>query len=609
MKTKMNFISFVILLLISQSGFGAEKRTSSAEIQTNLEMFSSYAQPHKVYLHMDKSEYKTGETIWFKAYLLDGASHRLSSDTSNIYIELIHSGGISMEVRILLTNDGVANGEIFLADDLPDGNYVIRAFTDWMQNFGEEYYFTRYLYINNPGYENVIRRWDVFRNRLFNYRLRRIRGDFQEASFPVRAIDSFLEIFRSSKLQVAFFPEGGHIIEGFSNRVAVKIVDVLGQGQDAEGEIIDSDGETVSSFKTEFGGIGVFEIEPERGKTYRAHISINGGRYQKYDLPEVMSKGYALRIDQEANQVKVTVMSAVRPGSSSNSQEIFLMGHTRGEAHFGKALQLVNGIEEVIIDKGSFPAGIAHFTVFTSDYEPVSERLVFIDHGDALTFSPQVRADGAGSPGYIDMEVTIRDGQGNPAEGSFSLSAITGMPFNDEFESNIVSYILLSSDLKGITKNSLQYFGTLNDSNVIIDNLLLTHGWRRFDWDDVLSGEFTKEERPDRVPGLAIRGRLRDPAKDETLRNYPVYLRIADKDTFSTKTERNGRFAFTGLYYEGKVKIELSSYRLAQNYPPKIELNAWEGRPYDYELGVQTREKNITSRGMTGAVEENQDRG
>lgn len=562
--------------LVFQSTYGGQDDPGAEKIKDRLEQFNSFVRPQKVYLHLDKSEYHAGETIWFKAYLMDGISHLPFSDTSNIYVELINSDGTAMEIRILLAEEGYAAGEMELSVNLPDGNYVVRAYTDWMRNFDNDRFFTRYLYISNPRYKNMIPRLDVWKNRWFNWRLERKTNDYQ----------------------VEFFPEGGNLIEGVLNRVAVKVADMVGHGQDATIEIIDDNREVIAEFQTSFNGIGVFDIKPEKDNSYQARVSVNGDRFRNFDLPSALVEGYALRVDKEDNQLKVRIVSSVDPGNPLYTENLILIGHTRGKPHIGRVFQLSDGRKDIVIDIESFPTGIAHFTIFTSNYIPVSERLLFIDRGDRLEIQARHISKEIDEEGFFDIQLAVRDEAGDPVEGSFSLSAVTGQSDNNRHEDDILSYLLLSSELKGVAGNIPAGLGSGPDAELIVDHLLLTHGWRRFDWDNVIAGElpdinYTADK------GLTLDGRLVDPAKDEALSDYQVHLAVKSghNDTLTTSTGRNGVFSFNRLFYEGPVSMELSARRLPGNYPPSMELNVREGRGLDYDHNLYTKKLNVTERG------------
>ena len=599
MRAQVNLVLIMLTLLTVHTAFGSGNDRASAGIRENFNFYSSRIPSQKVYLHTDKAEYTAGETIWFRAYLVDGTTHIPFSDTSNVYVELINADGNTMEMRILLSDTGFASGDIRLRSELPDGNYVLRAYTDWMRNFSEDYFYNRYLYISNPDFDDMIPRSDLRSNRRFNRQLRRISGEYQAETFPEKITDFFFRLFASGPEdhQAAFFPEGGNLVEGTLNRVAFKIADPLGHGIQAEAEITDRHGEIAASFTTDSGGIGVFEFTPEKGNTYTAGLTFNG-QTSHHDLPAASQENYALRVDRDGEQIRVTITSTVIPANPAWSDELILIGHTRGRLCVAETLQLRDGTVEMAVDKESFPTGIAHFTIFTSGHVPVAERLLFINHGDELTFLPSVRSEGGDEPGYLDVRLDVRDQLGDPVAGSFSLSALTGQPDNDVHNTDILSFLLLESDLKGMTGDISGYLLSGDDYNELIDNLLLTHGWRRFDWENLMAGELPEISIvPSR--GLSIGGTIRDPARNESLRNYPVSMRILNEDDelLSTRTGRNGHFAFTGLLFHGNTRVVLSSRRLPGNYPPVIELNVRQGRGYEYEPGIYTREQNITSRG------------
>jgi hypothetical protein len=574
MEARVSKVFSILFFLGVFHAYGLKNDPPAREISDKLEYFSSVVRPQKVYLHLDKTTYKAGQTIWFKAYLLDGISHIPDRGKTNLYVELINSDSKIMVMRLLLAEEGYSSGDIQLPPGLPDGNYVLRAYTNWMRNFGEESYFTRYLYIENSGYEDAIPRRDVLKNRLFNRRINRM----------------------SSNYEIVFFPEGGNLIAGTTNRVAFRVFDELGRGHNAEGEIVDRSGNIIAIIGTEFPGIGVFIIEPDFAESYKARVAVNGGRKRDYEFPQAREEGYALRLDNENGEVKIELTTTVRKGNPLYTERVILVGHTRGTPYFAETYPLQENRLEVTVGREHFPSGIAHFTVFTEGKIPVAERLVFIDRGDELSFSPGIGAVSEEN-GFFDFHLEVSDHEGNPVSGTFSLSAVAGHPEEGAQKTDILSYILFGSDLEGMVENPGAYLQSPDEAPVSADHLLLTYGWRRFNWDDVLAGELP-EMRYSPQYGLTVAGKLTDPAKDQSLDNYPVRLiiRSGHDDLYETKTEK-GIFAFPGLFYEGIVNMELSSRRLPGNYPPEINLNLHQDRELRYESGIYTREQNITARG------------
>jgi hypothetical protein len=568
----INILLFLALVIASPLNLPAND-DKGAGLTEKLDFFSSSLRPQKVYLHIDKSSYQAGQTIWFKAYLMDGINHIPDTVKSNLYVDLVDSEGKAMARKILLSQNGIAHGDIELDRSLPEGNYVLMGYTDWMKNFDEDFYYKQHLYISNPDYENIIPRLDVFRNRKFNRQIERMGDNFN----------------------IAFFPEGGNLVAGTTNRVAFQVVDELGRGQDAEGEIVSPAGDIVASFQSLSSGIGVFDIEPQGGLSYTARISVNEGRNTTHDFP-LAEEGYALRIDNEGENFRINITARVSPQSPIFSEDLIVIGHTRGTPYFESIFRLKDQKIEFDISKQDFPSGIAHLTVFTKGLLPVAERLVFIDHGDELSIAPSISAISEND--YIDLSFKVTDHNGTPAEGDFSLSAVSGDPSGGAHTTDMLSYLLLSSDLKGMVTDPLSYLLTGDNSSLSADHLLLTYGWRRFSWKEVLAGELPEiVHSPE--PGLTVSGQLIDPARKEFLNNYPVQLKVKSgyDDIFEMNTRKSGVFNFSGLFYEGVVQMELSSRRLPANYPPEFDLDVQPVRVYDYEPGPFTKKRQVTSRG------------
>ncbi len=545
-------------------------------LNNRLETFSSFLQPQKVYLHFDKTTYYSGETIWFKSYLFSGVTHLLDKRQSNLYVELINTKGDPVDMRILYVEDGLASGDIELSQSLPDGNYMIKAYTDWMKNFSEEMYFTRHIYIRNPEYENVIPRSEVRRNRRFNRKIERMEGSYE----------------------VAFFPESGKLLEGVNNRVAFRVVDQLGGGHKAEGAIVDDRGNVISNISTNLSGIGVFEFKPEKGSSYQARLSVNGSRQQSFSLPDFTDQGYTLRIDQKEGLINININSRVSGSNELYSRELFLVGHTRGHPRYVQTIDMSDGEMELNVDEKLFPSGIAHFTLFTETYRPVAERLIFINGDDELFFDTSAGVTRIDGRDHIELNLKVINENHEIIQGSFSLAAVTGIGDTLLHTKDIMSYLLLDSDLHGMVETPLQYINPAPEQEVTADQLLMTFGWRRFKWENVIAEDFP-DIRYEPLAGLYITGKLLDPAKDESLNNYPVRLEVKSghNNVYTTNTMRNGNFIFDGLNYNGIIDIELSTRRLPGNYPPVMELQIDDGRDFDYKPGPFTREQKITDRG------------
>lgn len=568
---------FVFLKIwIAEPLFSQEIISPEDAVEQKINRYIGYVSPRKVYLHINKTHYDAGDAIWFKAYLFNGVGHSPDTASVNLYVDLVSSTGTLMERRILLVENGFAEGDISLPNDIPDGNYKVVAYTDWMRNFGEEFYFNRYFYIHNQSYASIIPRSEARANRRFN-----------------RQIDDLKDV-----TNIVFFPEGGRMVDGVSGRVAFKAFNGLGQGIDAEGEILDGSSVVLASFNTNDAGTGSFELKPEAGKEYIAQVSFSGERPQEFNLPESLPAGTAVRVEQDDTSIMLNIASTHTPGDMNFTGEVVVVAHTRGKLIFGESVPLKDGRALLTLPKDEFPSGVAHLTVFNKDLKALAERLVFIFHDDTFVFFPDAGKQQVGDREYYVINLDVTDKDGDPVEGHFSMSVIhTGddVPVPD---GNIVSNLLISSDIPGITEEAHKYFDPERDMSQAIDLLMMTHGWRRFSWEDVLASELPEIDHMPRS-SLAISGVATDPSRDQPLPNFPVKLEITGEDNGirETTTDNRGVFVFDGLQFHDDVRIRLSTDRLVSNHPPDLVLHSRETRGIDYVPNSFTLPQLITSRG------------
>ena len=95
----------------------------------------------KIHVHTDKSHYVSGERIWFRTHLAGAASHIPVNASAYVYVELINPLDTVVQ-RVRIKPEGlIYSGNIPLDQDLPEGNYRVRAYTQFMRNLPEEYFF------------------------------------------------------------------------------------------------------------------------------------------------------------------------------------------------------------------------------------------------------------------------------------------------------------------------------------------------------------------------------------------------------------------------------------------------------------------------------------
>jgi len=541
-------IRLLIVLILVISGIAFVSFTTiknrnndpSDNAATRLEEYYEKYPQEKVYLHLDKQTYNVGENIWFKVYLVDATNHKPSTHSNILIVELVNSFGKTSMTRLLKLSNGFTMGDFKIYDTVPSGLYEVRAYTSWMRNFGDDYFFKRQIEILNPEYSSQLYRDEKLANkRLKNKSIR-----------------------KSEKIDVQFFPEGGDLVAGLESRVAFKAVNDLGLGVDIRGEVRNKKGDLISEFKSFHQGMGAFTMKPIAGEKYKAVIITGEEKSTETPVPESLKSGFILSVNNlDSKEITVNIKS------TDNDQWVSLVGQTRGRVYFNQSLLLENRSAELKIPRDKFPTGILQFTLFNQAMIPQCERLVFINHDDFLNIGIETEKENYGSRQKVSLKINVRDPNNYPVEANFSL-AVTGDEYNNDrgdFYSGIVSYLVLSSDLKGPIQNPEQYFEK-NTAEIreALDYLMMTQGWRRFTWENVL-GEIPLKIDWEVERGLAVAGKVTREFFGIPLKFLPVTLTVLSgfNDVYDTRTNEKGNYLFNLPDYEDTLDIEITSTRLS----------------------------------------------
>ncbi len=504
-------------------------------IENRLGTFLDQYTPQKVYLHLDKSSYSPGERIWFRAYLLDALHHIPDTAEQNLIVEVINSFGQRVMTRLLLSDDGTAHGDFPVADTLPQGLYTVRAYTDWMRNFGSQYFMSREINIWNPGYSSEVRAETKSAGKRLRKKSRR----------------------KSKKIDVQFLPEGGNMLAGFTNRIAFKAINELGLGIDIRGQVTDRKGRMVAEFESDHLGMGSFRFKPAGNMKYKAVVTTPDGKERKLTFPEAQDHGILLTVDVlDDDDIAITAKG------NPAGQKLYLVMHTRGTSIFNRAFRIENNSASFRIPKSRFPTGILHITIFNGQLSPLAERLVFIDHQDYNRVIAQTSKEDYRPLEKVNLSLRVRDPEGNPASTALSLSVAKheGKSTGD-FNGGIRGNLLLTSDLKGGIQDPGYYFEDHSPQRQKhLDDLLMTQGWRRFTWEQVLFERKTDIEY-EKVDEITVSGRVTRQFFDLPLKNIPVTMTIKSgfNDVFRTTSDDKGRFAFGISGYHDTLQVEITA--------------------------------------------------
>ncbi len=507
---KAILVPAVLLYLASNS--------SAQNIDSALNLLASQYPAEKIYIQYDKEDYVAGETIWFKAYLYsDGKPSGMST---NFYLQFTDSKGQTIFNKKYPVSGAVARGNIDIPDSLPQGNYYIRGFTAGMLNYDEDFIYKKNVFVFNPADKTG--------------------NSFSEPD--------------SRLLSVQFFPESGNLVDGILTVVGFKATDQWGTPVDVNGVIKTEDKTTIASFKSYHDGIGKVQFKSQAGKKYMAEVETRTGT-RTFPLPAVQPSGINLKIQDEEGSKKFQLSRSEK--DQAQLDNLLLVVEINNHIVYENEIvfeDYSSVIGHLVTD--SLPSGILHFTVFNKEGIPLAERLSFVDNGE-YRGSAAVTITKAGTEKRAENIIELNFPDSIQRSCSVAVIDLPGTGINDN--DNIWSRFLLTSDLKGYIHNPSWYFENQNDSvKQALDNLMLTHGWSRFNWTKILSGEFPEKKYTDTYL-INISGIVYQESDNKPVEGGKLNVFFSDQDsslsTYDIPVNENGRFLVDSLVLVGKTKI------------------------------------------------------
>jgi hypothetical protein len=493
--------------------------------------FDTYRQQYlqeKIFVHTDKKNYVTGEICWFKIYVTDAYFNRPLHLDKVAYIEISDKNNQPVLQAKIALNKATGNGSFYLPAGIASGNYRLRAYTNWMKNGGADYFFEKMITIINPEKiitENIVQTKPVY--------------------------------------EIAFFPEGGNLVNGLESKVGFKINNQYGKGTDAEGFLINGQGDTITAFHTLKFGLGSFSFTPAEGYQYKALIKLTGGEQLQKELPAAYKNGYVMHLENTHDgHIKISV--AV-PDKNNSSASLFLFVHTRNVIKAAVTGSIQDGKAIFIIDDTKPGDGISHFTIFDDKIQPVCERLYYKKPVQALQIAvtPDHSFYTLRNKIAVDISTSAEDGKAIPANMSMAVYKIDSLNTLDETAIN--SYLLLTSDLVGAVESPEYYFTNNDDTvNIALDNLMLTQGWRRFNWQDILSDKKSALHFLPEINGHIITGKITALQPGLSVQHIPAYLSapgtLKKLQNATADEDGNVKFEIKDFYSNGELIVQTEPY-------------------------------------------------
>lgn len=515
--------------------------SSGQQVLEKIENYATKFSIEKAYLHYDKSTYSPGETIWFKAYLLNDLTPVTVSKT--FYVDWIDEKGNVLQHSSSPIVNGATNGQFDIPATYKGTTLSVRAYTRWMLNFDSSFLYARTL--------------------------------------PVLVPDSAKKTTKPAILTtVEFFPEGGDMVAGISNKIAFKATDQWGQPVKIKGVVSGEDGKKIDSLRVQHDGMGYFYIVPQPGVSYKAKWKDEKNIEKTTNLPAAKTNGITLQV--APGKDKQIFLINISPDFAQTMDSLHVVGTLNQHAVFLVSKATRSGKISVVLPTDNLPYGVLTVTVFDKTWKPLAERISYIHNQDAYIVKPAFEVERWGLSYRARDEIKISI----PESFSSSISiAVTDLAIGADSSENILSRLMLTSDLKGRVHHPAYYFKDSTEKvRQDLDLVMLTHGWRRFNWEAVLSGNHPKLAHAKDTSYLSLSGKVLGVMPGQIGTGASVMVLLKQKDApgnmFLIPVERDGSFNDASLiffdtakvYYQLKDKVLQGA--LVQFMPYKLRMPA-----------------------------------
>lgn len=521
------FILFILILSFTKNG-------QSQIVEDALENVRANYASEKIYIHYDKESYVAGETVWFKVYIMSGFVPSLFS--SSVCVELLNDSGRITDKQILPVINSVATGSFALSRDAKQLNYTVRAYTRRLMNFGTTAYYYQQLPVFNPS------------------------------ASPVDAV--------TKEYGVYFLPESGNFIAGVKNVVAFKCTDQWSYPAEIEGTIVNSSGAIVADFKSVHDGMGKFEFVPVKGESYSATCNIDHAVNKKINLPLSHESGVLLQIQKQADKTYFLINSETVKNEDEVQVPAYLLAVMENTVIFKIPFPKDQKNFRGVIPVNDIPTGIVQVTVFNNNNQPLAERLLFVSNKDFIAdgkFNTNTASTASRSRNEYSFELA------DSIAGSFSV-AVTDLEKKLDLDNadNIFSHFLLTNDIRGYVHNPAYYFAADDDEHKNnLDLVMLTNGWRKFNWDEILNKRLPVMSYKDQNY-ISLKGLVYDEDSKsltgETNLNVFIQSKDAHNDIAVIPVNKESGFEIPGLIFNDSATFYIMDL-FAKNKKRTLQFN------------------------------------
>lgn len=602
--------AFLLFCLLSYVGF-AQSNKSLDQLIEKLENYQTHHISEKVFLHLDRPSYSAGEDIWFKGYVTIAPENILSGWSKILYVDLIDPREKVVFNHVLPITAGIAFGDFALPDTLSEGSYRIRAYTRWMQNFSEDYFYDRVIQISNGRSDNTQLLTEVRKeeadaktihydftlqtqsgspvaNTRVQYRIREGEDEKKKGSvksnekgkisIPVKNITSgdielvfpsidgrqirkYVKIKDIEKgYTLDFFPEGGYLLDQVEGRIAFKATDGNGKGVPVKITVKNDKDEEIVYVESNELGMGSFMATLSKEDTYSAHASFPEGT-QEFSLPEISDEGVSMAINTFSSDRLIGKVNL--SGKFMHAKEVLIVLQKDGVIFNLSKISPKNPEFIFRIDKTDIPSGVFQLSLLDENSNPMAERFIFhYNPSKNLDIHAKWDKESYSAREKVSIEIDAESAKMDSLPQASLSASVVHIPESQALENDeqgLLASMLLTSDVRGYIEKPGQYFKDLENIDLIgLDDLMLTQGWRKVTWEELDSPDTPTYDVEN---SLAISGTIHKLGRKATEPYAKVNLISTHNfmDFIDTTSNEEGRFSFDNLAFPDSIKFLISA--------------------------------------------------
>lgn len=498
----------ILLLLLSNYVFSQSENQYSETVFENKDYFHEFQQ-EKFFLHTNKTTYFTGETIWWKAYVVSDFSDKPITNTTNLYVNFYDANKKLISQQLFYCENGKAYGEIELPSTLDTGEYYINLATQWNKNFKNKY--TVPIYIINSKTSNPL-----------------------DEDLKVNIVDA---------IDIAFYPESGSLLNNTTNTIYLTL-----QNNDvflAEQAVAITDNTTnkaIANIKTNKLGHAKFNLLYQASNNYTATVKYEDSTYTK-QLPKTLNSGVLIHKKENLNtktSQDFTIEFSKEMLAQYHESTIFATVHRNQKLLYILPFKVNKKHKKYVIpiETENLFNGFNTITLFNEKNQPISERPFYAETKRNIEIETTQMETTKDS---ITIDFQLKNSYTNT---NLSISVLPKETKLNENASRIIEAFLLEPYLEKNVHTLTELF------NADLDMLLQTQAKQTVKHNFNNTPPIYPQTR-----GLSIKGRI----NTEVQKSYKVLLTSTENEIIEVaEIKPDKSFVFSNL-----IMRDSSNYKLA----------------------------------------------